>query len=133
MKIWNGYGSEHSMNLVMIGSFKQADDAADVNDLLGELVEQIRKEPMRSYDDDPEESRFSNEMLDFFRKAKLSTIGSAELDQFHYDVSVEQKGNRLILRTDESDVSAFLKLLIEKGAKVEVFSAHDYPEDKPER
>ncbi|HGF4754077.1 TPA: DUF6375 family protein, partial [Escherichia coli] len=23
MKIWNGYGSEHSMNLVLIGKFKQ--------------------------------------------------------------------------------------------------------------
>ena len=26
MKIWDGYGSEHSMNLVMIGHFKNSDD-----------------------------------------------------------------------------------------------------------
>jgi hypothetical protein len=116
------------MNLVMIGSFKQATDAADVKDLIDELAEQVRKEPMRSYDDDPEESRFSKEMLDFLIKAKLNTIGPVELEQFNYDVSVAQKDNTLVLKTDESDVSAFLKLLIEKGAKVEVFSAHDYPD-----
>lgn len=131
MKIWNGYGSEHSMDLVMIGSFKRVDDATEVKDLIGELVEQVSKEPMRSYDDDPKEARFSKEMLDFFVKTNLSTIGSSELDQFHYDVSVEQKGNKLIFKTEESDISGFLKLLIEKGAKVEVFSGHDYPEDKP--
>lgn len=27
MKIWQGYGSEHSMNLVMIGHFKSPKDA----------------------------------------------------------------------------------------------------------
>lgn len=131
MKIWSGYGSEHSMNLVMIGSFRTASDAEEVKDLIAEIAEQVSKEPMRSYDDDPRESRFSKEMLDFFTKAKLSTLGSAELEQFNYDVHVDQKGNMLVLRTDESEVSAFLKLLIEKGAKVEVFSAHDYPNDAP--
>ena len=131
MKIWNGYGSEHSMNLVMIGSFKQITDASHAKDLIDELKEQVRTEPLRSYDDDPEESQFSRQMLDFFIKAKLNTIGPAELEQFNYDVSIEQNGNVLVLKTDELEVSAFLKLLIEKGAKVEVFSAHDYPDPEP--
>ena len=30
MKIWNGYGSEHSMNLVMIGRFKTVGEAEKV-------------------------------------------------------------------------------------------------------
>jgi Family of unknown function (DUF6375) len=130
MKIWNGYGSEHSMNLVMIGSFKKAGDAEDAKDLINEIAELVRKEPTRSYDDDPAETRFSKEMSDFFLKANLMTIGAIELEQFNYDVSVEQKGNQLILKTDEADISAFLKLLIDKGAKVEVFSAHEYPESE---
>jgi hypothetical protein len=132
MKIWYSYGSEHSMNLVMIGSFKQVADAEEAKMLIDELAEQVRKEPMRSYDDDPNESRFSKEMLNFFTSAKVHSIGPAELEQFNYDVHVEQKGNTLVLTTDESEVSAFLKLLIEKGAKVEVYSAHDYPDAKSE-
>lgn len=34
----------------------------------------------------------------------------------------------MILTTDESEVSAFLKVMIQKEAKVEVYSAHDYPD-----
>jgi hypothetical protein len=118
------------MNLVMIGSFKQVADAEEAKMLIDELAEQVRKEPMRSYDDDPNEARFSKEMLDFFRNAKVHSIGPAELEQFNYDVHVEQKTNTLVLTTDEIEVSAFLKLLIEKGAKVEVYSAHNYPDTK---
>lgn len=132
MKIWYSYGSEHSMNLVMIGSFKQVADAEEAKRLIDELAEQVRKEPMRSYDDDPNEARFSKEMLDFFKNTNLYSIGPPKLEQFNYDVHVERKANTLILTTDESEVSAFLKLLIERGAKVEVYSAHDYPDSKNE-
>jgi Family of unknown function (DUF6375) len=68
----------------------------------------------------------------FFKNTNLYSIGPPELEQFNYDVHVEQKANTLILTTDESEVSAFLKLLIERGAKVEVYSAHDYPDSKNE-
>jgi hypothetical protein len=132
MKIWHCYGSEHSMNLVMIGSFKQVVDAKEAKTLIDELAVQVGKEPMRSYDDDPSEARFSKEMLALLSNAKLHTIVPAELEQFIYDVHAEQKGNTLVLTTDESEVSAFLKLLIEKGAKVEVYSRHDYPDTKSE-
>jgi hypothetical protein len=104
------------MNLVMIGSFKQLREAEEVKSLIDELAEHVRKEPMRSYNDDPEESRFSKEMLAFFAKANLNTIGPSELEQFNYDVSIAREGNTLVLKTDESEISAFLKLMIEKGA-----------------
>jgi uncharacterized protein DUF6375 len=58
MKVWSGYGSEHSMNLVMIGSFKQASDAEDVKDLIAQLSTLAQNEPNRSFNDDPRESRF---------------------------------------------------------------------------
>ncbi len=132
MKIWYSYGSEHSMNLVMIGSFKEVADAEEAKMLIDELAEQARKEPMRSYDDVPNEARFSKEILDFFRNTKVHSIGPAELEQFNYEVHVEQNGNTLVMTTDESEISAFLKLLIEKGARVEVYSAHDYPYTKSE-
>ena len=129
MKIWNQYGSEHSMNLVMIGSFKEASDANMAKQLIEELIDHVRNEPAKSQDDDPRETRFSKAMLDFMVNAGLSTIGASELDQFNYDVHVDINGNKVVLKTDESEVSAFLKLLIEKGARVEVYSAHEYPDE----
>ena len=96
------------------------------------MAEIARKQPMLSYGDDPRESRFGKEALEFFIKAEVHTIGPAEVEQFNYDVRVDQKANILVLTTDESDVSGFLKLLIEKGARVEVYSAHDYPDTKNE-
>ncbi len=38
------------------------------------------------------------------------------------------KDDKIILTTNESEVSAFFKLMIEKGAKVEIYSANDYPD-----
>jgi len=121
------------MNLVMIGSFKQANDAEEARDLIAQLSELAQNEPNRSFNDDPRESRFSEGILDFFMKANLMTIGPSELEQFSYDVSIERKDNTLVLKTDEADVSAFLKLLIDRGARVEIFSAHEYPEAAPSR
>lgn len=131
MKIWNQYGSEHSMNLVMIGTFKETHDADSAKQLIDTLIDYVRSEPPKSYDDDPREYRFSKATLDFMIGAKLNTIGASELEQFQYEVSVRTDGNKVILQTDESEVSGFMKLLIEKGARVEVYSAHDYP-DAPE-
>jgi len=131
MKIWNGYGSEHSMNLVMIGRFKEVSAAAEAKQLIDDITDQVRNEP-NIYDEkkSPRESRYSEDMLNFFMKSNLSTIGPSELEQFTYDVHVEQEDKTVVLKTDESDVSAFIKLLIEKGARVEVYSAHEYPEAK---
>ena len=41
---------------------------------------------------------------------------------------LKAKRDEVIIMTDEVDVSALLKLLLDRGAKVEVYSAHDYPE-----
>ena len=53
----------------------------------------------------------------------------AELEQFAYDVTVEVEDSQIVVTTDEIDVSAFLTVLIEKGARVEVYSAYAYPEN----
>ncbi|MGJ5068872.1 DUF6375 family protein [Bradyrhizobium oligotrophicum] len=117
----------------MIGSFKQPSDAAEAEDLIAKISELAQNEPNRSFNDDPREARFSKEMLDFFMKANLMTIGPSELEQFSYEVNVERQDNKIVLKTDESDVSAFLKLLIDRGARVEIFSAHEYPDAAPNR
>ena len=124
MKIWHGYGAEHSMNLVMIGHFKSTDDAETTQ----KLFEQLSKELRDKIDIGTSQDRFSGDVIDLLRETNCYNLGPSELEQFLYDTRTRVEGDKIILTTDESDVSAFLKLMVTKGAKIEVYSAHDYPD-----
>ncbi|MBR0736171.1 hypothetical protein JQ581_04465 [Bradyrhizobium liaoningense] len=76
------------MNLVMIGSFKDARSATKAKDLIDRLGELAKNEPLRSFSEDPAEARFSKEVLEFLMKENIGTIGPAEIEQFNYDVNV---------------------------------------------
>src|SRR5450830_999610 len=126
MKIWNGYGSEHSMNLVLIGRFKRVQDAEKVEKAIDKLSAQASKDDSHTIAfDGPADQRFSDEMLALLGKLSLNTLGPTDLGQLLSDHRLERKEDRITVTTDEAEVSAFVKLFIEAGAKVEVFSAHD--------
>lgn len=130
MKIWNGYGSEHSMNLVLIGRFKQARDAEKAEKDIEKLSAQASKDDSQSISfGEPEDQRFSDDMLSLLSSLKIHNLGPAEIGQLVYEHRLTREGDRITVTTEEADVSAFVKLFIEAGAKVEVFSAHDYPSD----
>ncbi len=130
MKIWNGYGSEHSMNLVLIGRFKRAQDAEKVEKDIDALSAQASKDDSHSISfGKPEEQRFSEAMLSLLSSMNIHTLAPAEIGQLDYDHNLRREGDRITVTTEEGDVSAFVKIFIEAGAKVEVFSAHDYPSD----
>jgi len=129
MKIWQAYGSEHSMNLVLIGRFKTERDAETTKTLIERVSQQAAKEDL--FDSAralPENQRFSNAMRSVLESTSLFMLSPADLEQFAFDHSLEVNGERIVIRTEEADVSAFIKILIDRGAKVEVFSAHDHPE-----
>lgn len=128
MKLWQGYGSEHSMNLVMVGTFKTEADATKVEQLIQQITSQVDIAVDEGILEVGENNReFGEGLRTLLRELNLFILNSHEMEQFRYDVSIEVKGDRLMLTTDEIDVSAFLKILIDKGAKVEVYSAHNYP------
>lgn len=125
MKIWNGYGSEHSANLVMIGQFGSAEDAKAVIEKLNALRDQAAI-------DDGDDSgpglfgaeRFSDRMLQLLTKIQIYTLQPSELEQFLYEIDWKPEGDKVVITTEEYDVSALLKVLLDEGARVEVFSAH---------
>ncbi len=124
MKVWRGYGSEHSMNLVMIGKFKDVDDAKKTKKIIDQLTEKLTdKIEVGSTRD-----RYSDDMLSLLKEVNIYTLRPLELEQFLYETRIKVEGDKLILTTDESEVSAFIKLMIDRGAKIEIFSAHDYPD-----
>lgn len=129
MKIWSGFGTEHSMNLVMIGHFKDAAQAETALDTINEATRAVQAEMdagrlvMGEAQD-----RFTDAMLETVGDLRLHSIGASELEQFLYDVRVERRGDRIVIETDEVEVQVFVKLLLSKGARIEMYSAHDYPE-----
>lgn len=130
MKIWNEYGSEHSMNLVLIGRFKREQDAKKVELDISKISAQASKDDSFSIAWEAlEDQKFSDEMLELLRSLKLNTLGPAEIGQLVSDHHLSLEGDKITVTTEEADVSAFIKVFIEAGAKVEVFSAHDYPAD----
>jgi len=124
MKVWFGYGSEHSMNLVMIGKFKSNDDAEETKKIIDRLTEKLTKK----IEVGNTRYRFSEDMLSLLKEANIYTLGPLELEQFLYETRTQVEENQLILTTDEAEVSAFIKLMIDRGAKIEIFSAHHYPD-----
>lgn len=124
MKIWHGFGSEHSMNLVMIGYFKSVEDAEETQKLIDQLSEGLRgKVDVGKYTD-----RYSEEVMEILKETNCYNLGPSELEQFQYDIRTQLNKDKIIITTDESDVSAFFKLMISNGAKIELYSAHDYPD-----
>ncbi|WP_231759456.1 DUF6375 family protein [Microbulbifer elongatus] len=115
------------MNLVMIGQFESIEEAEKAKDLIETVTEKIY-DKVDCGENRPK--RFSNEVMDIFREKNLYIFGPEELEQFRYDHSLDIEGNKIIFRTAESDISVFLKLLIHQGAKVQVYSAHNYPDEE---
>ncbi len=129
MKIWYQHGSEHSANLVMIGHFEDATEAAKAKEIIDALTTQVAKDQesgalvLGSPSD-----RYSNTMLDLLGRLNVASIAPGELEQFAYEVNVKVEGQSVVVTTDELDIAAFLKVLVLRGARVEVYSAHDHPD-----
>lgn len=131
MKIWSAYGTEHSMNLVLIGRFKEMRNAEDAMRTIERLIDFIRdEEPPVPSTPFNERHRFSDALRQLLHSENLHSLAPEELEQFSYDVAFKQDNAQVSLRTDEVDISAFLKLLVQKGARVEIYSAHDYPDEE---
>jgi len=128
MKVWRLFGSEHSANLVMIGRFKEVTDAIKAKEVIDSIITQVRADEaagLLKTGDLPD--RYTDGMLELFQRVEVHTIRPEEVEQFSYEVTVKVDGKNVVLTTEEMDVSVFLKVLIDEGARVEVYSAHKYP------
>jgi Family of unknown function (DUF6375) len=128
MKIWNGYGSEHSADLVLIGRFKDEVSAEKAKAVIEEITEYIARSDENFY----EAQRYSDGVMELLKRVGWHDVNPTELAQFYSSGSPKLCGKELTIRTDEPDISAFLKLMVDHGARVEVYSAHSYPDPAKE-
>lgn len=131
MRIWQGYGSEHSANLVIIGEFKSDGDAVAAEQLIeraAALAYQAQTDGQVTAGSPSE--RMPESLRDYlFRDNSVGTVGPVDVDQLLYEHDIRREGANVIVTTEESDVAVFLKLMLSKQAKVQVYSAHAHPSD----
>lgn len=127
MKIWKGYGTEHSANLVIIGTFKDVKNATEAKNIIEELTEIVRDDETTgkvvaggAY------KEFSDGIMEFWRKTNFVAMDYNDPEALLYDYSIDQEGNKLKIHTEEQKYQIILNAMIQKGAKIELFSAHDY-------
>jgi hypothetical protein len=129
MKIWQGYGSEHSANLVIIGHFSSPADAAAARDLI--------ETAMRIAADDERAGRivagsmpsdFSPAMGDFVIENSLP-FSYADAEGLLYDHRVNVEGSDVVITTEDVVINGLMNMLIHQGARVETYSAHRHPSE----
>jgi hypothetical protein len=128
MKVWFGYGSEHSANLVIIGTFDSEDKARKAESLLNE-VKKIAEQDAKagSLKADTRNTQFSKAFLDFCSAKNFHWFNANDPAQFLFENKTQVLGKQVVIETEESEFSAFLKVMLDGGAKIEVYSAHDHP------
>lgn len=128
MRIWHSYGSEHSMDLVLVGTFETVSGAETAI----ERMEALKALADAEWSDDdwrrPDE-RMPDSLTNELIKLKLYEMGRSDVDIYAYEHSIKRNGSIIRIRTEESEVQGFLKVLLHLGARVEVFSRHNWNED----
>lgn len=128
MKIWVGYGSEHSYRLVLIGRFAEERDA----ELVKEKFEQLRdiaSEEVGDLDWDDANPGFSDALYDKLSALKVTTLSRSEVEGFGYLYGLEQTGATVRLDTDDAELQGLLKLLFDHGARIEIYSSHHWTDE----
>jgi Family of unknown function (DUF6375) len=128
MRIWHSYGSEHSMDLVLVGTFETISGAEAAIERM-EALKPLAEAEWSDNDWRRQDERMPPSLADELRKLKLYDMGRSDVDIYGLDHSIERHGSTVRVRTEESEVQGFLKVLIHLGARVEVFSRHNWNED----
>jgi hypothetical protein len=126
MRIWRAFGSEHSSNYVILGTFSTSEEAYAAHAVLQEFMHQAESEHERgTLPVDGGVAEHPAGLVELMKKHSiwLSAHDPAELLMEYH---VEAKRNQVIITTNEYDISAIQKVLLGKGARVEVFSGHHH-------
>lgn len=131
MKVWVGFGSEHSANLRMIGRFATPEDAAMAQRQLEQLCELVVENFDRDrFEENPMAWYLNETLVKNLMDLGLYNFAPEDLESLIGEHTVRRVGAELRIQTDESTISGFLRFLIDSPARVEVYSAHHFPEDE---
>lgn len=132
MRIWHSYGSEHSMNLIVIGTFQSVPAAKAAAKRMAALKALAEQEWS---DDDWRRTDvwMSDATMATLRELELYDMGRVDVEMFAFEHTVKQRETSVRITTDESEVQGFLKVLLSLGGRVEVFSGDEWNDDGSSR
>ena len=106
----------------MVGTFRELKDAEEAL----KAIEAVKDYVLHNEYDYANSDRYPEGVLKLLQELQLYVIQPRELDQFLYEFHVKTEKKRVIVTTDETEISGIMKILIENGGWVEVYSAHQY-------
>ncbi len=134
MKVWSGFGSEHSHNLRMIGRFATPEDAEVAERQLNELYELVVADFDFERFDEDENYWYTNESLrEILVGLQLYGFSPDDIASLAGEHTIERVEDQVRVRTEEISVGGLIKFMIAKQARIEVYSAHDFPDPDPTR
>ncbi|MBR7828877.1 hypothetical protein KDK95_21385 [Actinospica sp. MGRD01-02] len=116
------------MDLVLIGTFETASGAEAAEERMKALKTLAEAE----WSDDAWHSsveRMPEAIVDELIKLNLPTMGRYDVDNYAFEHSVERDATIVRIATEESEIQGFLKVMLQLGARVQVFSRHEWNED----
>jgi Family of unknown function (DUF6375) len=116
------------MDLVLIGTFETA-SAAEAAEERMKALKTLSEAEWRDNDWRGAFERMPDAILDELIKLNLPTMGRYDIDNYAFEHSLERSGSTVRITTEESEIQGFLKVLLQLGARVEVFSRHEWNED----
>lgn len=120
------------MDLILIGRFEAVENAKQAV----EKMEALKTLADAEWSDDSwqdHDERMPETLRQGLFKLELYEMGRFDVDNYVYEHKVERNKTDVRIWTDESEVQGFLKVLINLGARVEVFSRHEWNEDGTRR
>ena len=60
---------------------------------------------------------------------KIYGLTPEDIENFAKGHIMNRDGDQVLLQTEEWDLSGFMKVMVERGARIEVYSGHFYPDE----
>ncbi|TQS42771.1 hypothetical protein FL583_22160 [Cryptosporangium phraense] len=76
-----------------------------------------------------QDERMPREIIDKLATLGLYDMGRNDLDNYAFTHDVDRRESTVRIRTEESEIQGFIKLLLHHGGKVEVLSRHNWNDD----
>ena len=123
MKIWKSFSAEHSAKLRIIGEFKTTEDIAKTREIINDLTNEVMKQDVSRQTS----AKCTDKITDIIKKYNCYCLGNEDLMNFTHAHNISYIGKNIEINTDEINIQGLLKVMLSNGAKIEIYSNHDYP------
>ena len=114
----------------MIGRFATPEDASVAERELQELSDFIVSAfDYEEFDENPMSVLLDGAIRKYLERLRLHIFSAEDIETLGREHHLTRRGQEIEIRTDEWDVGGFLKFMIHKRARIQMYSAHDHTDE----